>query len=165
MYAPCTDNDQLQFLQWMHGIHIPSYENYMMAGDFNLIRSPQDCNRLGGNINEMLLFNETISHLGLVDIPLKGKKKYTRSNMQNTPMLHRLDWFFSSLAWTDNFPNTMDEPLAMTTSDHVPCVISIETAIPKSNVFRFENKWLNMEGFLPSVESDWTQSIHFAVAA
>jgi hypothetical protein len=71
IYAPCTDNKQLQFLQWMHDIHISSDENYMMVGDFNLIRSPQDRKRPGGNINEMLLFNETISHLGLVGIPLK----------------------------------------------------------------------------------------------
>jgi hypothetical protein len=97
MYAPCTDNDQLQFLQWMHGIHIPSYENYMMAGDFNLIRSPQDCNRLGGNINEMLLFNETISHLGLVDIPLKGKKSTLGVTCRTLPCF--IDWIGSSLPW------------------------------------------------------------------
>jgi hypothetical protein len=29
-------------------------------------------NKPGGNLNEMSLFNEIISHLGLVDIPLKG---------------------------------------------------------------------------------------------
>jgi hypothetical protein len=112
----------------------------------------------------MLLFNGTISHLGLVDIPLKGRK-YTWSNMQHTPLLQRLDWFFSSLAWTQAFPNTIAEPLAMTASDHIPCVLSIQTSIPKSSIFRFENKWLNMEGFLPLVERAWTQSIHYADAA
>jgi hypothetical protein len=76
-----------------------------------------------------------------------------------------LDWFFSSLAWTTNFPNTIALPLAMTTYDHVPCVISIETAIPKSTVSRFENAWLDMDGFLPLVELSWTHSIHYADAA
>jgi hypothetical protein len=57
IYAPCVDNEQFQFLQWIHNIHIPADENYMMVGDFNLIRSPQDRNSAGGNVNEMLLFN------------------------------------------------------------------------------------------------------------
>jgi hypothetical protein len=56
----------------------------------------------------------------------------------------------------------MAHPLAMTTSDHVLCVISIETTMPKSNIFRFENNWLEMEGFLPLVELTWTHSIHYA---
>ncbi|KAM0874852.1 hypothetical protein ACQ4PT_037185 [Festuca glaucescens] len=56
-------------------------------------------------------------------------------------------------------------PLAMTTSDHVPCVISIQTSIPKSSVFRFENRWLDMPEFLSTVEKVWTQSIHYADAA
>jgi hypothetical protein len=59
----------------------------------------------------------------------------------------------------------MATPLAMTTSDHVPCVISIQTSIPKSTVFRFENSWLDMPDFLATVESSWTKSIHYADAA
>jgi hypothetical protein len=161
LYFGCT---QLVFLHWLNSLVIPDDENWLLMGDFNLIRSPQDRNKAGGNINEMLLFNEAISNLGLVDIPLKGRK-FTWSNMQNSPLLQRLDWFFSSVAWTTSFPNTMATPLAMTTSDHVPCVISIQTSIPKSTVFRFENSWLDMPDFLATVESSWTQSIHYADAA
>jgi hypothetical protein len=62
-------------------------------GDFNLIISPQDRNKSGENVSEMLLFNEAISNLGLVDIPLKGIK-YTWSNMQDSPLFQRLDCFF-----------------------------------------------------------------------
>jgi hypothetical protein len=112
----------------------------------------------------MLLFNEAISNIGLVEIPLKGRR-FTWSNMQDDPLLQRLDWFFSSLAWTVNFPNTLALPLAMTTSDHAPCVIFTETSIPKSEIFRVENSWMDMEGFLPLVELNWTHSIHYADAA
>jgi hypothetical protein len=110
------------------------------------------------------LFNEAISNFGLVDIPLKGKK-FTWSNMQDSPLLQRLDWFFKSVAWTTTFPNTIALPLVMTTSDHVPCVISIQTSIPKSSVFRFENRWLDTHDFLSTVGKVWTQSIHYADAA
>jgi hypothetical protein len=80
-----------------------------------------------GTCTGMLLFNEAISNLGLIDIPLKGRK-YTWSNMQSSPLLQRLNWFFSSLSWTTSFPITMAEPLAMTTSYHVPCVISFQSS-------------------------------------
>lgn len=44
-----------------------------MVGDFNLHRNPEDRNKLGADYAEMLLFNEAISYLGLVELPLKGK--------------------------------------------------------------------------------------------
>jgi hypothetical protein len=53
----------------------------------------------------------------------------------------------------------------MTTSDHIPYVIFFQTSVPKPKVFRFENRLLHMQGFLPLVEQVWTQSIHFADAA
>jgi hypothetical protein len=36
------------------------------VGDLNLIWSPDDRNKPGGNVNEMLLFNESINNLGLI---------------------------------------------------------------------------------------------------
>ena len=41
----------------------------------------------------MLIFNKAISALALVKIPLTGKKKYIRTNKQDSPLLERLDWF------------------------------------------------------------------------
>jgi hypothetical protein len=133
----------------------PSDENCLLLGDFNILRSPRDGNKHGRNINKMLLFNDDISHLGLVGIPLKCSR-FTWSNMQSAPLLQRLDWFFSSLAWTSNVPTKIALGLAMTTSNHDPCVISIETSIPESTVFRFENNWIYMEDFLPVMELTWT---------
>lgn len=112
----------------------------------------------------MLQFNAVISHLGLIDIPLKGRA-YTWSNMQDDPLLERLDWFFTSPAWTLSYPNTLAFPLAMTTSDHVPCVIQIENSMPKCKIFRFENWRMEHDSFLPLVESVWKNSIHYADAA
>jgi hypothetical protein len=39
-------------------------------------------------------------------------------------------------------------PLAKTTSDHVPCNVTIQTSIPKVSLFRFENFWPEQPGFL-----------------
>jgi hypothetical protein len=52
----------------------------------------------------------------------------------------------------------------MTTSDHVPGVNSIQTSIPKSVIFRFENIWLEHPDFIATVENTWNRSIHYADA-
>jgi len=125
---------------------MPDSVNWLIVGDFNLYRSPVDRSRPGGDHNEMYLFNEAISYFGIVEIPLKGKR-FTWSNKQFRPLLERLDWFFTSVAWTIIYPNTFAFSLVMETSDHVPCVATISTAIPKSS-FRFENFWMEHQDFM-----------------
>lgn len=91
----------------------------------------------------MAIFNNIINHLSVIELPLKGRS-YTWSNMQSSPLLEQLDWFFTSFAWTPKFPNTMVLPLARITSDHVPCKVAIGTSIPRSNIFCFENYWAQL---------------------
>ena len=43
----------------------------------------------------------------------------------------------------------------METSNHWPCVIQIETTIPKSRIFRFENHWLERDDFIPTLLQGW----------
>src|SRR4051812_2208630 len=107
----------------------------------------------------MLLFNELIRAQSLMEIPVKGRA-FTWSNMQDDPLLEQLDWFFSSSNSTTSFPNTMVLPLGKPVSDHIPCVLSIESKIPKSNLFRFENFWVNHSGFSEVVARSWSKPCH-----
>jgi hypothetical protein len=109
---------------------MPDMIKWLVVGDFNLYRTPEDRNKPGGDHVEMYLFNEAINALGLVELPLNGKR-FTWTNKQLSPLLERLDWFFTSTSWTTAYPNTYAYPLVMETSDHVPCVISISTNIPR----------------------------------
>lgn len=133
---------------------MPPHIDWLIVGDFNLYRNPEDRNHEGANIPDMLMFNEAISTLGLIELPLKGQC-FTWTNKQQPPLLERLDWFFSSVSWTSNYPNTFASTLTMETSDHVPCLISISTAIPKGSVFRFENYWLQHDDFFNQVQLGW----------
>ena len=114
---------------------MPDHVDWLIVGDFNLYRSPADRNRDGADHAEIYLFNEAISALGLIELPLKGKR-FTWSNKQNPPLLERLDRFFTSATWTLNYPSTNVSTLTAETSDHVPCLISISTAIPKTHIFQ-----------------------------
>mgnify|MGYP000863857686 FL=1 len=129
-------------------------DNWLLVGDFNFIRSLDNRNLPGGDINDIFLFNEIIGHLGLLELPLKGRR-FTWSNMQDFPLLEQLDWFFTSASWIDQYPNTQVNPLAKTASDHVPCVVSISTRIPKAHIFRFENYWIHQPGFMECVQQVW----------
>jgi hypothetical protein len=104
----------------------------------------------------MFLFNEIIGHLGLLELPLKGHR-YTWSNMQSVPLLEQLDWFFTSSNWVSDYPNSLVLPRARTGSDHVPCVVNIDTNIPKARIFCFDNYWVDLPGFMECVSSSWSK--------
>jgi hypothetical protein len=138
VYGPCSGLEIDTFVQWLHDLDIPMHENWLLLGDFNFIRSVDNRNKPGADMNDIFLFNSIISHLGLIELPLKGRT-FTWSNMQDSPLLQQIDWFFTSCQWSLSFPNTEVNPLAKSTFDHVPCVVKIATCIPKAKIFRFEN--------------------------
>lgn len=119
-----------------------------------MIRSTEDRNRSGGNVNNMLLFNSLIQAHDLEEIPLKGRA-YTWSNMQNTPLFEKLDWIFTSPGWRTTFPNTSAIPMARLGSDHTPILIQISSNIPKAHIFRFDEYWLDFLEFKETVEKHW----------
>jgi endonuclease/exonuclease/phosphatase family metal-dependent hydrolase len=124
---------------------------WMIMGDFNLYLSLDDRNREGGGrLQDVLAFIDLISHLGLQEIPLKGRK-FTCSNMQQDPLLEQLDWCFTSVNWILDYPNTLLSPLTRPISNHIPCVATIGTSMPKAQIFWFENHWLDQPGFMEIV--------------
>lgn len=100
-----------------------------------------------------------VSNLGLQEILLKGRN-YTWSNMQEDPLLEQLDWCFTSTNWISQYPNTLLLPLSRPTSDHTPCMAKIGTRIPKAQVFRFENYWVDQPGFLELVQHVWNSEVN-----
>jgi hypothetical protein len=75
--------------------------------------------------------------------------------MQQNPLLVQLDWFFSTPNWTSVYPNIVVIPLAKPTSDHVPCVVTIDIVIPHANIFCFENYQVEQQGFMECVSATW----------
>ena len=121
IYGPCQGELRQDFVNWLYGLNIPDGEDWLIVGDFNFIRSPDNRNKPGGNCDDMLTFNDIIRAHNLTELPLKGRS-FTWSNMQLDPLLEQLDWFFTSLHWTSAYPATEVKPLGKPTSDHTPCV-------------------------------------------
>ena len=49
IYAPCTAPGKREFLQWFKNIQMPHTMNWLLVGDFNLYRSPEDRNKPRGD--------------------------------------------------------------------------------------------------------------------
>jgi hypothetical protein len=60
------------------------------------------------------------------------------------------------MSWTSNYPNTVASSLAMQSFDHAPCIILINTNIPRAKIFRFENYWMEHNDFLQVVQHGWS---------
>lgn len=71
IYGPCIPEGKRQFTDWFKQIQMPQEWDWLVVGDFNLMRKPEDRNKEGGDLNEMFMFNEAISMLGLNEIILQ----------------------------------------------------------------------------------------------
>jgi hypothetical protein len=67
VYGPCKPEGKRQFTDWLKHISMPGEVDWLLVCDFNLMRSPANRKKPGGDLTQMYLFNETISSLGLVE--------------------------------------------------------------------------------------------------
>jgi hypothetical protein len=167
VYGPTTHHDRIIFTVWLFNLDTTGLDLWMILGDFNLMRGPENRNRTGGGSNNVVLFNSTIHHLDLEKIPLK-LRAYTLHNMQDNPLLEKLDRIFTSADWTTTFLNTIALPLAKVSSDHIPNKVQIGTAIPRARIFIFEEYWAEFEGFIDTIDKHWQQTsiykIHLSIS-
>lgn len=82
--------------------------------------------------------------------------------MQDDPLLEKLDWVFTSVAWSLSYPVTCVTTLSRPISGHVPYVIRIDSHIPKASIFRFENFWVNFPGFMETIQLHWNNNPFFS---
>jgi hypothetical protein len=73
IYAPCTTNGKAGFLNWFKNIYMPKDKLWIVMADFNLIRRSENRNKPSGDTNLMFAFNEAISKLGIIELPLSGQ--------------------------------------------------------------------------------------------
>lgn len=91
--GPCRQPTRGLFVDWLYNLEIDEDDLWLLIGDSNFYRSVDNRNKPGGNFNDIVVFNNIISHLGLIELLLKGRS-YTWSNMQEVPLLEQVDWFF-----------------------------------------------------------------------
>lgn len=159
VYGPSNAIGKLAFITWFLNLDCSSFDEWIIAGDFNLYKFAEDRNRPGGDPGDMSLFNNFISDMELVDIPFSGRT-YTWSNMEKDPLLIKLDWVFCNASWNYHYPSTIVQPLSKPTY-----VINFGSSIPKVSIFRFENFWADHADFLKIVDLHWNSTTFYSNAA
>jgi exonuclease III len=78
---PCSQSeDRNDFVTWFADLDSSNMIHWIIMGDFNVIRAPEDISRTRGDCNNMMLFKAVIQDHDLEEIPLKGRA-FAWSNM------------------------------------------------------------------------------------
>jgi hypothetical protein len=73
IYGSCIEPDRSEFITWFKDCDVSDTVNWLFLGDFNFYRSLDNRNKPGGNIADTITFSDAIDHLGLIELPLKGR--------------------------------------------------------------------------------------------
>ena len=60
IYGPSQSNQKQAFATWLMNFDTSEFDDWLLAGDFNLIIQPENRNKPGGDMSEMNLFNGII---------------------------------------------------------------------------------------------------------
>ncbi|KAK9286378.1 hypothetical protein L1049_014773 [Liquidambar formosana] len=102
----------------------------------------------------MRLFSDFVESNELIDPPLIGGW-FTWLNNREVPSISRLDRFLFSPSWEEHFPRVTQVALPRPLSDHIPLLLDSEGMRMARGPFRFENMWLEEEGFVELVSISW----------
>lgn len=103
-------------------------------------------------------FNGWIRDRDLCDLPLRGAE-FMWSNMQQFPVMSRLDWFLVSTDWLDIFPDSVQRALARLVCGH--CPLLLEIVMEFWGPFKFEIMCLSEKGFSDNVK-EWCDSFYIS---
>ncbi|KAK1313371.1 hypothetical protein QJS10_CPA06g01149 [Acorus calamus] len=119
---------------------------WLVVGDFNVTRFPEDRNRPGQITPGMAGFSSWIDGEGLIDIPTRNQA-FTWSNLREIPSLARLDRILLDAEWEAQFPRCEVVALPRVVSDHVPLLLTGGGESYTPSRFCYEAWWSSIEGF------------------
>ncbi|KAM0922736.1 hypothetical protein ACQ4PT_005968 [Festuca glaucescens] len=127
----------------------------VVAGNFNLIRTPDNKSSPTVDIPRMRMFNDCIADLALREITRVGAR-FTWTNKQVDLIQSVLDRVFVSAEWEVAFPLCSLRALTRIGSDHVPLLFALGGGQPpKLNRFHFEKSWLSQPGLVETIRQKW----------
>ena len=118
----------------------------VFGGDLNEILHASERSTGVCLVNAMAEFRIFINQRALLDLPLReGEFTWSRSGVG--AVASRLDRSHVSIDWEQLFPESVQRRMARPFSDHFPICLEFLLSARGKNPFRFENMWLEFEGF------------------
>jgi hypothetical protein len=161
IYGPAQSQNKAAFLVEL--VNTCSKENlpFLVGGDFNIMRKPEDKSCGDFDTKWPSLFNVVIESLDLREIVMTGCQ-FTWVGAGDNPIYKKPDRVLASTEWELNFPLAKVETRDRNISYHTPLVVSTGASTHQSGSrpVRFERGWLLKEGFYDMVANIW-QSENF----
>ncbi|GAU27881.1 hypothetical protein TSUD_159750 [Trifolium subterraneum] len=136
---------------------------WCVVGDFNSVRAADERRRSGElppsamNCEDSKWFNLFIQRLGLIDLPLLGRK-FTWVQ-PNGACMSRLDRILVSPNWSVEWGDVKLWALPRDISDHCPIILRYQNFDWGPKPFRFNNHWLKNKGFKEVVAGSWNNTM------
>ncbi|KAG5622396.1 hypothetical protein H5410_007614 [Solanum commersonii] len=128
---------------------------WAVCGDFNVTRYISEKKNCSIRTRGMREFSDFIKDMNLVDLQLENAY-YTWFKGDQQKTASRIDRILISDEWDDNFGNLKQLPLQSLSSDHIPIALLGGSWKKNKNYFKFENWWLEIEGFIDRVKNWWS---------
>jgi exonuclease III len=98
VYGPTADSERDEFFDDIRQLQPFIDGPWIIAGDFNTVRSGEDRSTGRATLSETSRFNEVIRDLQVQELPLLDRN-FTWSNNQDPPILTRIDRAFINADW------------------------------------------------------------------
>jgi exonuclease III len=156
VYAPCVlQAKKSLWVDLLVARRFHVVDHFCILGDFNSVRSPEERKGVLGGFEiseDSRLFNVFIDNVGLVDLPLLGRKfTWVRPNGR---CMSRLDRVLVSEKWWEDCGAVSLWGLKRDVSDHCPLIVRYDGHDWGPKPFRFNNHWLNNKEFPKMVERE-----------
>jgi len=130
---------------------------WCLGGDFNVARFPSERSSGGRLSLDLSKFYAFINSCNNLDPPLESAR-FTLSSYVEVPILSQIDMFNFFVDQEDHFQGIHQVVLPKITSDHVPILLHVGDVSGTRRPFKFENVWLEVEGFAVLVK-DWRDEL------
>jgi exonuclease III len=156
VYGAAQDKHKHEFLSELVTMCDSETLPMLLAGDFNILRRPEDKSNDNFNPRWPFIFNAIIENLNLREIMLSGRQ-YTWASRRSTPTYEKLDRVLASVEWEHKFPLVSVRALTRSGSDHTPLLIDTgrQTHIGNKTRFSFKLSWFKQEDFYELIAAEW----------
>jgi exonuclease III len=151
VYGPNRNHARRRLWEELAGLLSLWEVPWCIGGDFNVTLFCDERLRGDPHRSAVAEFADFVAEQGLMDLPLAGGE----STWSNNLTWSRLDRFLVSPEWEFCYPGLLQKKLLRVCSDHAPIFLSSGCPQSGKRAFKFENMWLQEEGFVAKVRGWW----------
>ncbi|KAI9117550.1 hypothetical protein K1719_011716 [Acacia pycnantha] len=166
--SPCEQKRQSLWSS-LHSLASEIAEPWLLAGDFNEIKSPLE-QKGGGrvNISRCRKFNEWIQHCNLIDMDMSGPFfTWKWPKWEGLDRVYkRLDRCLCNVNCLEAFEDVEIRSLPRVSSDHHPILVKLRVDSIRGGVrnFRYEVAWQMHDNFVEFMQNNWRAGEDFHVS-